>query len=97
MGKVTSKRQVTIPKELADRYGIQPGDRIRWIPAGDEIRVVTARTFGAEALTTAHRLSLFDRATERRDRLHAERGHSASLWRDRGWTRDELHDRGRAR
>ena len=28
MSKVTSKRQVSIPKEVADRYGIEPGDEI---------------------------------------------------------------------
>jgi bifunctional DNA-binding transcriptional regulator/antitoxin component of YhaV-PrlF toxin-antitoxin module len=30
MSKVTSKLQITIPRALADRYGIRPGDRVRW-------------------------------------------------------------------
>jgi bifunctional DNA-binding transcriptional regulator/antitoxin component of YhaV-PrlF toxin-antitoxin module len=28
MAKVTSKRQVTVAKEIADRYGIEPGAEI---------------------------------------------------------------------
>jgi AbrB family looped-hinge helix DNA binding protein len=28
MGKVTSKLQVTVPKAIAQRYGIRPGDEI---------------------------------------------------------------------
>ena len=34
MAKVTSKLQVTVPKAIADHYGIRPGDEIQWIPAG---------------------------------------------------------------
>ena len=34
MSKVTSKLQVTLPKTIADRYGIQPGDEIEWSAAG---------------------------------------------------------------
>lgn len=64
MSKVTAKRQVTIPKHLADEYEIFPGDRLEWIRAGDGIRVVLAGRSGGE-LTTEERLKLFDRATER--------------------------------
>ena len=31
MAKVTSKLQVTLPKALADQYGIEPGDEIGWV------------------------------------------------------------------
>lgn len=34
MSRVTSKRQVTIPKVVADRYGIGPGTELDWLPAG---------------------------------------------------------------
>jgi AbrB family looped-hinge helix DNA binding protein len=40
MSRVTSKLQVTVPKAIAERYGIRPGDEIDWVPAGDAIRVV---------------------------------------------------------
>ena len=98
MSKVTSKRQVTIPKEVGDRYRIEPGDEIRWIPAGTEIRVVPPRGSGPVRLSVEERLSLFDRASARRDALM---GGSAARESDRseerGWTRSELYERGRAR
>ena len=35
MAKVTSKLQLTVPKVIADEYGIKPGDQLDWVPAGD--------------------------------------------------------------
>jgi AbrB family looped-hinge helix DNA binding protein len=32
---VTSKLQVTVPKAIADRYGIRSGDEIAWVAAGE--------------------------------------------------------------
>ena len=95
MSKVTSKLQVTLPKVLADRYGIHPGDEIEWKPAGDAIRVEIARS--GQPMTVAERLALFDAATERQRRRQAG---WRRKWRktDRGWTRGDLyHDRGLAR
>ncbi|HEY7724128.1 MAG TPA: AbrB/MazE/SpoVT family DNA-binding domain-containing protein [Anaeromyxobacteraceae bacterium] len=43
MARVTSKLQVTVPKALADRYRMRPGDEIEWQAAGDAIRVVPQR------------------------------------------------------
>jgi AbrB family looped-hinge helix DNA binding protein len=93
MAKVTSKLQVTVPKALADRFGITPGDEIDWEPAGDAIRVVpSARRARRDART---RVRTFDQATQRlRQRQGAQAARPAS---DRGWTREELYDRGRAR
>jgi AbrB family looped-hinge helix DNA binding protein len=94
MSKVTSKRQLTLPKELADEYGIQPGDELHWERAGDAIRVVPATRI-QKGLTVEERLSLFDEATRR----HEERwrGRSVPTSKDRGWTREELHERARTR
>ena len=93
MAKVTSKLQVTVPKALADRFGIAPGDEIAWEPAGDAIRVVPgARRVRRDART---RVRTFDQATQRlRQRQTAKAARPAT---DRGWTREELYDRGRAR
>jgi AbrB family looped-hinge helix DNA binding protein len=89
MGKVTSKLQVTVPKALADRYGIAPGDEIEWEAAGDVIRVIPSpRT---EALDLATRLRFFDQATERQ--REREQGARAEPVSDRGWTREELYER----
>ncbi len=97
MSKVTSKRQVTIPKAVAVRYGIEPGDEIRWIPTGDEIRVVPRSAIRRSRLGPDARIELFDRATERRNRRDASEGAPTPATTDRGWTRDELYGRGRTR
>lgn len=36
---VTSKGQVTIPKELRDRFGIEPGAQVDFVAAKDGIRL----------------------------------------------------------
>lgn len=88
---MTSKRQVTLPKELAEEYGIAPGDEIDWERAGDSIRVVP-RTRAPVGLSVEQRLALFDDATGR----HEQRWAGVTLPptpADRGWTRDELYER----
>lgn len=93
MAKVTSKLQVTVPKALADRFGIAPGDEIEWEAAGDVIRVVPSPKPRARDRTARRRL--FDRATERqREREKTMTRDAAS---SRGWTREELYDRGSSR
>jgi AbrB family looped-hinge helix DNA binding protein len=94
MGKVTSKRQVTIPKAMADQYGIEPGDVIDWVPAGEEIRMVVSGRTSSRALTVEERLRLFDQATDRRD-ARTDPEPTTPEEAERGWTREELYDRGR--
>ena len=43
MSKVTSKLQVTLPKAIADRYGVGPGSDVVFEPAGESIRVLVYR------------------------------------------------------
>ena len=93
MAKVTSKLQVTLPKVLARQYGIEPGDEIAWEAAGEVIRVIPAGT--GPARDVAHRLRLFDQATERQGMRQKTTGRRRA--RSRGWTRDELYRRGRPR
>ncbi len=94
MSKVTSKLQVTVPKEIADRYGIRPGSEIDWIPAGDTLRVVPAAT-AVPAIDTAERLRLFDAATTRQNKRQA--GARAARAKSRGWKREDLYRRGLSR
>jgi len=93
MAKITSKYQVTVPKTIADKYNLKPGDDIDWVPAGEAIRVVPP---GRQAASDnrAERLRLFDQATERQRRREAAR--KAPRTRQRGWTREDLYGRGRA-
>ena len=96
MAKVTSKLQVTVPKAIAEHYGIQPGDDIRFEESGEVIRVVPADA-GAptEGLDVAAQLGLFDAATARQKRREA--GRPARHASKRGWTREDLYEHGRSR
>ena len=97
MSKVTSKLQVTIPKRLAEQYGIRPGDQIQWEPMGDYIRLVPPAARGSPRLDVATRLELFRQSTERIRKLTAHIP-PAPPGTPRGWTREDLYsDRGRPR
>jgi bifunctional DNA-binding transcriptional regulator/antitoxin component of YhaV-PrlF toxin-antitoxin module len=91
---VTSKLQVTIPKVIAQRYGIEPGVQIEWLPAGEAIRVVPHADL-QRAPDRERRLALFDRATERQ-RLRPARGSREAATTERGWRREDLYARGSA-
>lgn len=86
---MTSKLQVTVPKAIADQYGIRAGDEIEWVAAGDTLRVVPA---GKPALDAAQRLKLFDAATKRQRARQG--GLAPATAGGRGWTREELYERG---
>src|SRR5579864_1208365 len=104
MAKVTSKRQLTVPKKIADQYGIRPGDELEWIPAGDSIRIEVARRKAkgrGHELSTAEKLALFDANTKWLDELQADQLKEAQregtrvTRQNRGWTREEIYeDRG---
>ena len=92
---MTSKLQVTVPKALAERSGIRPGDHIRFEEAGEIMRVVPASADAPrEGLDVEARLRLFDAATERQRNREGRRW--ASRASTRGWTREELYERGHA-
>ena len=93
MAKVTSKRQVTIPKAIADRYGIASGDQLEFLPAGDAIRVRRSEATSA-SLDRDQRLQLFDRATKRQHERQQGRAPGGPA---RGWRREDLYERARAR
>ena len=90
MAKVTSKLQVTIPRALARRHGLRPGDEIEWVSTGDAIRI---EPVSRQPLSVEARLKLFDEATKRLRR----RRWKGETPKDRGWTREELYERARPR
>ena len=93
MPKVSSKLQVTVPKAIAERYNIRPGDDIRFEPAGENIRMVPANTrTQKKELDTETRLRIFDEAMARQDAREAGRTRAPAT--ERGWTREELYTRG---
>jgi bifunctional DNA-binding transcriptional regulator/antitoxin component of YhaV-PrlF toxin-antitoxin module len=101
MPKVTSKLQLTVPKVIADQYGIRPGDELKWIPAGESIRVelVGRKASASHQLSAEERVALFDEGTKRLDKIQAERlreNRRKPAPTNRGWTREDLYndDRG---
>ena len=94
MSKVTSKLQLTLPKALAERYRIRPGDDVRLEDAGEVIRMVPP---GVDAppddIDVETRLRLFDAATARQEARQA--GRHSRPENSRGWSRRELYERGR--
>jgi AbrB family looped-hinge helix DNA binding protein len=95
MTRVTGKFQITLPKKLVDTYGIRIGDEVELVASGEVIAIVPAGA-SRPRLSVEERLRLFDEAT-RRQRAREPLPTSTTSEEDRGWTRDELYDRGRPR
>jgi AbrB family looped-hinge helix DNA binding protein len=108
MAKVTNELQITIPKAIADQYGIRPGDEVEWASAEDGIRVIPANGQRHSQLRPIEeRLQLF------REMLERQRQREASPLEDeveacserppkpyevaRGWRREDLYTRGSSR
>lgn len=94
MSKVTGKFQITLPKRLAEAFGIRVGDEVEIVAAGDRISIVPARV-ATSAASPAERLRYFNEATRRQRARERERALPPAKTRD--WTRDDLYDRGRSR
>lgn len=91
MSKVTSGLALKVPQDIVQRFRIEPGDEIEWHPDGDGIRLVLSSP--EKRLTSAERLELFDESV-RRQRAREQRLGPVEPAEDRGWTREELYDRG---
>jgi AbrB family looped-hinge helix DNA binding protein len=90
MSKVTSKLQVTVPKGLAEKVGIRPGDEIDWLEENGSLRVVP-RLKKRRQLTIEEKLAMFDAADERQRERDAANPWVCEPPADRGWTREELY------
>lgn len=97
MSKVTSKLQVTIPKVIADRYGIEPGDEIEFEAAGDLIRIIPPGGRPGSRLTVEERLRLFDEATKRQREREKHLQLPKQPRTERDWKREDLYDLGESR
>ncbi len=96
MSKVTSKLQVTIPKRIADEHSIEPGDEIFFESDGAALRVRLQGPANEHAFGGVEwRLDQFDemvrRQSERNVRVLATLEDADA---GRGWSREELYDRG---
>jgi AbrB family looped-hinge helix DNA binding protein len=94
MAKVTSKLQITIPKKIADQFGIKPGDELEFVPRAGGIRLVPAGRWSEPKLNPEERVRLFrdsmKRADQRADELGIKPVEDESK---RDWTREELYTR----
>lgn len=95
MSKVTSKLRLILPKALAAKCGIRHEADVRVEGAGE---VTSMAPEAADRIPAGPdgeaRLRLFDEAAARQEERQARRrtrGQSS-----RGWTRDELYERGRS-
>ncbi|MPZ52104.1 MAG: AbrB/MazE/SpoVT family DNA-binding domain-containing protein [Acidimicrobiia bacterium] len=94
VAKITGKFQVTLPKRLAEEYELAIGDEIEFVAAGDSISIIPSRIAVGEP-TKEERIHQFDEATQRQ-RIR-EKSRSFAPADDRGWSREDLYTRGRAR
>jgi AbrB family looped-hinge helix DNA binding protein len=98
MAKVTGKLQITIPRAVADQVGVRVGDELDVRTVGKSIqldRATSGATRSDRDESIRERLAEFDQATRRQQaRQSVARPRPA---RSRGWTREGLYRRGRAR
>jgi len=94
MARITSKLQLTVPKALAEQFGIRPGDEVDLTPAGEAVRMTRRRREKPIPAAQA-RLRYFDQATGRQHRRQGR--HLVREAVSRGWVREDLYERGRPR
>lgn len=95
MAKVTSKLQITIPKRIAEQFGLAPGDEVEFLPAGDSIRLVPARVRVHERFSPGERMRLFDAATARQRQREKAMALPTTGQAERDWKREDLYTRGK--
>lgn len=94
MAKVTSKLQLTLPKRLAEQFGIAPGDEIEFAAAGDIIHLIPQSRPRTPRLSPEERLRLFDAGTTRQRQRERGMRLPEHPSKDRDWRRDGLYSRG---
>ncbi len=97
MSKITSKLQVTIPKAIAEQYGLKPGDEIEFRASGETIRIIPPSGRVADRLSIEERLRLFDEATARQREREKHMKLPADSPTERDWKREDLYDRDKSR
>jgi len=94
VAKVTGKLQITLPKAVAERCGIRVGDELEVRVVGRSLQI-DRRPGRDAAQLRRERLAHFEEATTRQ--RARERARPPMPGRSRGWRREELYVRGRAR
>ncbi|TVS18613.1 MAG: AbrB/MazE/SpoVT family DNA-binding domain-containing protein [Gammaproteobacteria bacterium] len=94
MAKVTSKLQLTLPKRIAEQFGIAPGDEVEFAAAGDIIHLIPAGRPRTPRLDREERLRLFDECTTRQRQREGRMHLPERPVTDRDWCREDLYTRG---
>lgn len=93
MAKVTSKLQLTLPRKLAEQYGIRPGDEVQFRSGGNIIHLIPAGRVVHDELSPQERLRIFEDTNRRVKEAQKHLKLPPQPPKNRGWTREELHDR----
>lgn len=88
MTKVTEDLKIEIPADLAKAYKIQPGDEMEWVPAGEGLKLTKTAGEPADAERAEGVKELIEWAKEISSPDKGPTGPG------RGWTREDLYDRG---
>jgi len=98
MAKVTSKLQITIPKRIAEQYGIKPGDELEFVPRTGGIQLLPQGRISEPRLSPEERVRLFEDSMAYVDKRAEELGiKPVADESQRDWTREELYTRGKPR
>jgi bifunctional DNA-binding transcriptional regulator/antitoxin component of YhaV-PrlF toxin-antitoxin module len=96
MARLAADLQVTIPKALAERFDLRPGDEVEWVPREEGLQVMPM--VRRPLRSPEERLALFEQILERQRARDARRAAEPPASDEgRGWTREDLYDRARPR
>lgn len=94
---MTAKLQLTLPKRIADQFGIKPGDEVEFVPAGDVIHLVPPDRQLTPQLSLEERKRLFESSTKWLQEYAKQLPLPAEPPEKRDWTREDLYVRGKPR
>ena len=95
MSKVSSKYQITLPRELARSHHISPGEEVVFEEAGSALYLRReGKGTHAAKVSACERVHTFDQASQRQEERNRAYSGSTQSSDGRGWTRDELYQRG---
>jgi bifunctional DNA-binding transcriptional regulator/antitoxin component of YhaV-PrlF toxin-antitoxin module len=94
MSKVSSKYQITLPRDLARAHSISPGEEVVFEEAGTALYLRREGQGGASAkVSDFERIRSFDQASQRQEARERANPRPSVSSAGRGWTRDDLYQR----
>jgi looped-hinge helix DNA binding domain, AbrB family len=78
--KITERGQTTIPQELREKYGIEPGDEVEWVETDDGLVVKKLANNGGRGMLVDD-----DVSKEKREEIAQELSEEVREMRDTEW------------